>query len=81
LKLKLFVTWILVLFIAAVGSHAQKRKLSKDEAIRLAEQFIEVNGYTNLAPDKRKFAYETIEWEPNIDDILKERHDTLEQNA
>lgn len=81
LKPKFFVTWILVLFIAAVGSHAQKRKLSKDEAIRLAEQFIAVNGYTNLPPDKRKFAYEKIEWESNIDDILKERHDTLEQKA
>ena len=81
LKLNSFVTWLLVLFIAAVGSHAQKRQLSKDEAIKLAEQFIAVNGYTNLPPDKRKFASETIEWESNIDDILKERHDTLEQKA
>ena len=81
LTLNTSVTWILVLFVAAVGSHAQKRQLSKDEAIRLAEQFIAVNGYTNLPPDKRKFAYETIEWESNIDDILKERHDRLEQKA
>src|SRR5215211_5728523 len=81
LTLNTSVTWILVLFVATVGSHAQKRQLSKDEAIRLAEQFIAANGYTNVPPDKRKLAYETIEWESNIDDILKERHDTIEQKA
>lgn len=81
LNLKSFIAMILLLFLAAIGSHAQKRNLSEEEAIRLAEQFIAQNGYTDLPPDRSKLAYETIEWESNIDEMLKVRRDTLERKA
>ena len=78
---KRFVATIsLILFVANV-SVAQKRKFSEMEAVKLAEQFIAQNGYTDLPPNKGKLAYETIEWESNVDEILKGRHDTLERRA
>lgn len=79
--LKSILVSVLLLFSAAVVLPAQKQELSEGEAIRLAEEFIAQNGYTNLPPDKSKLAYETIEWESNIDDMLRERHDTLEPKA
>jgi hypothetical protein len=71
------------LFLLAIGNvaHAQKRGLNEAEAIIFAERFIAVNGYTDQAPDKSKLSYETIEWESNLDKMLKVRHDTLEQKA
>ena len=72
---------ILLLFSVAVVLPAKKQELSEKEAVRLAEKFIAQNGYTDLRPDKSKLAYETIEWESNIDDMLRQRHDTLERKA
>ncbi|HEY6185266.1 MAG TPA: hypothetical protein VIW67_23710 [Terriglobales bacterium] len=47
----------------------------------MAEAFIAQNGYTDLRADKSKLAHETIEWTSNIDDMLKQRHDTLARKA
>jgi hypothetical protein len=80
INLKLLVVTSLVLLLI-VGSHAQEKKLSEGEAIRLAEQFIAQNGYTDLPPDKSKLAYESIEWESNIDEMLRQRRNTLEPKA
>ena len=72
---------ILLLFSSAVVLPAQKRELSEKEAVRLAEEFVAQNGYTDLRADKSKLADETIEWKSNIDDMLRQRHDTLAQKA
>ena len=72
---------ILLLLLAVVVAHSQKRRLTQSEAVALAEQFIVQNGYTDLPPDKTKLSYETIEWESNVDRMLKERHGTLESRA
>src|ERR1043165_6284186 len=72
---------VLLLFSAAVVFPAQKQELSEIEAVRLAEAFIAQNGYTDLRADKSKLAYETIEWTSNIEDMLKQRHDTLARKA
>src|SRR5713101_4825602 len=77
---RLLATVSLVLLIATVA-HAQKRRLTEAQAIKLAEHFIAQNGYTDLPPDKAKLAYETIEWESNVDEMLKERHDMLQRGA
>ena len=79
--LKPILVSVLLLLSVAVTSPAQKQKLTEEEAIRLAEEFIAQNGYTDLRPDKSKLARETIEWESNIDDILRQRHDTLDRKA
>jgi len=80
INLKLLAVRALLLLLL-VGSHAQAKTLSEAEAIRLAEQFIAQNGYTDLSPDKSKLAYESIEWESNVDEMLNERRDTLERKA
>src|SRR6266542_5175513 len=80
INLKLAAVTILLLSLP-VGSYAQEKKLNEAEAIRLAEQFIAQNDYTDLPPDKSKLAYESIEWESNIDEMLRERRNTLEPNA
>ena len=69
------------LLALCVAVYSQKRQLTQAEAVALAEQFIAQNGYTDLAPDKTKLSYETIEWESNVDRMLQERHGTLERRA
>ena len=56
-------------------------KLSEAQAVQLAETFIAHNGYSDLPPDREHLAYETIEWESNIDEMLRMRYDTLERKA
>jgi hypothetical protein len=77
---RLLATVSLVFLIATVA-HSQERSLTEAQAIRFAEQFIAQNGYTDLPPDKAKLAHETIEWESDVDEMLKGRHDTLERRA
>ena len=70
-----------LLLLVAVVAYPQKRRLTQSEAVALAERFIAENGYTDLPPDKTKLSYETIEWESNVDLMLKQRHNTLERRA
>ncbi|MEO8573004.1 MAG: hypothetical protein ABI481_03470 [Pyrinomonadaceae bacterium] len=56
-------------------------KLTEAQAVELAETFIAENGYTDLLPSKEHLAYESIEWEPKVDEMLRMRHDTLEGKA
>jgi hypothetical protein len=56
-------------------------ELTEAQAIEFAEKFIERNGYTDLPPDKEKLAYESIEWESNVNEMLRMRHNTLERKA
>jgi hypothetical protein len=76
----LFAAICLVLSVSTL-LQAQQRDLSEAEAVQFAEQFITQNGYTDQQPDKTKLAYERIEWESNLDEMLKQRHDTLERRA
>lgn len=61
-----------------------KNVLSKDQAIKLAEQFIVDNGYTNLSADKSKLSFELLDQlgnDINVDSILKWRYNTLQLKA
>lgn len=80
-NVKLYVTIVMLSLLCVANSAAQKKELGEAEAIKLAEQFIAQNGYTDLPPDRSKLAYETIQWESNVDKMLKGRHDTLERKA
>jgi hypothetical protein len=79
-KTLLLVITALLLF-PLTTSYAQKKSLSESEAVRLAEEFIAQNGYTDLPPVRDKIAHESIEWTSNIDELLKARHNTLERKA
>ena len=57
-------------------------RMTKEHAVKLAEQFIIDNGYTNLPADKSKLSYELFDqYENNVDSILKRRHNTLQPKA
>jgi hypothetical protein len=70
---------VMLLVVAVV--HCQKGRLSQSEAVALAEQFIAQNGYTELPPDKNKISYEAMEPSSNLEQMLQERHNTLERLA
>jgi hypothetical protein len=55
------------------------QNLSEKEAIKIAEEFIQNNGYTSLKPDKTKISFELFD--ENLDNILKQRYNTLQPKA
>lgn len=65
------------------GSDSIRRVIDKLEAIRLAEEFIIQNGYTDLPPmeNKAKLFYESVEGGSTPDEVLRSRQNTLEQKA
>ena len=63
-------------------SFKPKGHLKKAQAIKIAEQFIRENGYTNFAADKSKISYETLDrLFDNIDSVLSFRHNKLYPKA
>lgn len=58
-----------------------KNGLTEAQAVELAEKFIARNGYTDLPPDKENLSLESIEWESDVDEMLKGRYNTLERKA
>lgn len=59
----------------------KKAEIGESQAVQLAETFIALNGYTDLPPDREQLANESIEWEPNVDEMLRMRNNTLERKA
>ncbi len=59
----------------------QTSETPEEKAVRLAEEFVARNGYTDLPPDKNSLSYENIEWADGVDEMLETRHDTLERKA
>jgi hypothetical protein len=61
----------------------QTKEINEADAIKIAEKFIIENGYTDLPPtdDKKKLVFELIEWNSDIEEILKGRHNTLQKTA
>src|SRR4051794_12592411 len=72
---------ILLLIAVVVIAQSQKRRLTQSEAVAFAERFIAQNGYTDLPPNRKKLSYESIEWESNLNEMLRQRHDTVERHA
>ena len=59
------------------------KEITQEEAIKIAEKFIIENGYTDLPPtdDKKKIVFESIEWNSDLEEMLKGRHNTLQKKA
>jgi hypothetical protein len=74
---------ISILLILKITSPMQaKSDLTREQVIKLAEQFIIDNGYTNFPADKSKLSFELFdEYENNIDSVLKERQNNLQPKA
>lgn len=60
---------------------AQSEESPEAKAVRIAEEFVAHNGYTDLPAGKDKIIYETVEFANNFDDLLKFRANTLERKA
>lgn len=73
---------VLLTFFIATSAFQIDEQLTQSEVIRLAEQFIAENGYTNTQANKTKLRYELFDrYENNVDSILKHRHNTLQPKA
>jgi hypothetical protein len=77
---------VVAALLSAAGSLAWRfwfpGPISGTEALRLAEDFIARNGYTDLpVPEGTKLTLEPIEFASNRAERLEIRHDTLERNA
>ena len=61
----------------------ESTRLDEASAIRAAEEFIVMNGYTDLpsTEDKTKLSFESLERSRDPEKILKGRHNTLEKKA
>ena len=60
---------------------SQQTELNQTAAIDFAEKFIERNGYTDISPDREHLVDELVEWESNVNEILRMRHNSLENKA
>jgi hypothetical protein len=60
-----------------------ENKLNALEAVRLAECFVQLNGYTALPPmeDTSQLAYESLTFGATVEEELQLRHNTLESKA
>ena len=67
---------------ATAAEHERQAEESPEaKAVRLAEEFIARNGYTDLPPERGNLSYETVEWGPNDEEMLRQRRDTLGRKA
>jgi hypothetical protein len=86
MKSKYKIVTVIILSIALVWGltsvYETNDQIRKKQAIKLAEQFIIDNGYTSLPADKSKLSNELFDrYENNVDNILKNRYNTLHQKA
>ena len=66
---------------ASGGAQGKRDETPEEKAVRLAEEFIARNGYTDAPHDRHSLSYESIEWTDNLEELLKLRHDSLERKA
>jgi len=74
---------VLLAVVAATRLSHREARISKAEAIRLAERFVAENGYTDLDldPDRVGLTLESIEFASSTKDRLQFRRETLEPKA
>lgn len=65
----------------SINSNQNPSENDEAKAIRLAEEFVKRNGYTELSAEKDKLSYEIEEPSTDIEEILKSRRNTLEPKA
>ncbi len=58
-----------------------KAESNEQKAVRLAEEFVKINGYTDVPAEKDKITYESVEFANNLEELLKHRKNTLVSKA
>ena len=61
--------------------NGERGETPEQKAVRLAEEFVARNGYTDLPADRGNLSHESIEWESNVEEMLRSRRDSLERKA
>ncbi len=81
-KTSLFTIIVFGIIWGFTSSFQKPNELTKTQAIKLAEQFIVDNGYTNLPANKTKLNYELFDrYKKNVDSVLNRRINTLHKKA
>jgi carotenoid cleavage dioxygenase-like enzyme len=79
-KASLFTIIVLGIIWGFTSSFQKPNELTKQQAIKLAEQFIIDNGYTNFTTNKTKLNSELLD-EKKINNVLARRKNTLHKKA
>lgn len=66
-----------------ISSENKNLKVESEEekAVRIAEEFIKRNGYTDAPADKDNLSYESVEFSEDTAQLLELRHNTLQPKA
>lgn len=72
---------LLTSFALSIDISYGYEKISEEAAVKIAEKFVVVNGYTAKPADKNKVAREDVERSYNIWNILDDRRNTLKAKA
>lgn len=67
--------------VAQANQAQTKTETGEEKAVRLAEEFIRRNGYTDAPADRENLTKESIEWESDTGRMLAARKNTLEAKA
>ena len=83
IKTSLLTTITALLIWLLTAAFQTKVPITKEQAIKLAEQFIIANGYTTSPADKSKLSYELFDQQlgKSADSILYHRYNTLQAKA
>ena len=80
IKKFIFITTAVLVTLSILSfSNSLNKNITEKQAIKLAEEFIQNNGYTSLKPDKTKISFELFD--ENLDNVLKQRYNTLQPKA
>lgn len=81
-KYRIFILTILIFAPELAFGQRSIEGINKDEAVKVAEQFVKDNGYCSLPPDKGKLQYELYDGYLGGDDsVLKHRRNSLQCHA
>lgn len=81
-KFSLFKITFALIICVLTFSCKTNNQLTEKQAVKVAEQFIIDNGYTNMPANKSKLSYELYDQlENNMDSILNQRYNILQPKA
>lgn len=73
---------VMLMIVCANQSSQAAQKITKEQAVKLAEQFIVDNGYTAVVPKKvKRLAPELLDFNKGYDFQIQVRHDSLKPRA
>ncbi len=59
----------------------ESNETDQAKAVRVAEEFIKINGYTDVPADEGNITHEAVEFADNLKELLEQRKNTLNAKA